>query len=149
MSFWAHYKANTTSNNDSRCNNSNQCDRARQPHVRNRACWDCSTSHPRSTHRKYKRNRWLQLLWFEFWLTLSLPRVISMSNSPAASPEILHHTVWRTWLFIVYSDERWLSCYLTHILPLQLKGWVNTLNTFLLRNWLFNKASCQGKTWNF
>ena len=28
--------------------------------------------------------------------------------SPAASPEILHHTVWRTWLFIAYSDERWL-----------------------------------------
>ena len=27
--------------------------------------------------------------------------------SPAASPEILHHTVWRTWLFIAYSDERW------------------------------------------
>ena len=26
--------------------------------------------------------------------------------SPAASPEILHHTVWRTWLFLAYSDER-------------------------------------------
>ena len=26
--------------------------------------------------------------------------------SPAASPEILHHTVRRTWLFIAYSDER-------------------------------------------
>ena len=24
----------------------------------------------------------------------------------AASPEIQHHTVWRTWLFIAYSDER-------------------------------------------
>ena len=24
--------------------------------------------------------------------------------SPAASPEILHHTVWRTWLFIAYTD---------------------------------------------
>ena len=28
--------------------------------------------------------------------------------SPAASPQIVHHTVWRTWLFIAYSDERWL-----------------------------------------
>ena len=28
--------------------------------------------------------------------------------SPAASPEILHHTVRRTWLSIAYSDERWL-----------------------------------------
>ena len=27
--------------------------------------------------------------------------------SPAA-PEISHHTVWRPWLFIPYSDERWL-----------------------------------------
>ena len=26
--------------------------------------------------------------------------------SPAASPELLHHTVWRTWLFIAYWDER-------------------------------------------
>ena len=25
--------------------------------------------------------------------------------SPSASPEILHHTKWRTWLFIAYSDE--------------------------------------------
>ena len=28
--------------------------------------------------------------------------------APAATPEILHHTVWRTRLFIAYSDERWL-----------------------------------------
>ena len=27
--------------------------------------------------------------------------------SPAASPKIWHHTVWRTWLSIAYSDERW------------------------------------------
>ena len=33
-------------------------------------------------------------------LTLLLPRVII---SPAASPEISHHTVWRTWLFITYT----------------------------------------------
>ena len=28
--------------------------------------------------------------------------------SPAASQEIWHHTVRRTWLIIAYSDERWL-----------------------------------------
>ena len=28
--------------------------------------------------------------------------------SPPAPPEILHHTVRRAWLFIAYSDERWL-----------------------------------------
>ena len=26
--------------------------------------------------------------------------------SPAASPEVLHYTVWRTWLLIAYSDKR-------------------------------------------
>ena len=40
--------------------------------------------------------------------------------SPAASAETLHHTVCRTWLFIAYSDERWLyyqfSLYLTYTL---------------------------------
>ena len=29
--------------------------------------------------------------------------------SPAASPEILHHTVRRTWLFIAYSDSHYLT----------------------------------------
>ena len=41
-------------------------------------------------------------------LTLSLPRVINFKFYPAASPEILCYTVWRTWLSIAYSDERWL-----------------------------------------
>ena len=43
--------------------------------------------------------------------------------SPAASPKLLHHTVWRTWLFISYSDERWL-CYkfLVHHLYISLLG---------------------------
>ena len=37
---------------------------------------------------------------------------------PAASPEILHHTVRRTWLFIVaYSDERLLYFYQEFSLP--------------------------------
>ena len=34
------------------------------------------------------------------------PRSDQFQISPSASPEILHHTVWRTWLFIAYSDER-------------------------------------------
>ena len=47
--------------------------------------------------------------------------------SPAAPPEILHRTVWRTWLFIAYSDERWL-CYqivTTSLIRFSLKGWDN------------------------
>ena len=35
------------------------------------------------------------------------PKSDQFRISPAASPEI-HHTVWRTWLFIAYWDERWL-----------------------------------------
>ena len=49
--------------------------------------------------------------------------------SPAASQEILRHTVWRTWLFIAYSGERWL--YYKFLLPylyiFSLKGWENVL----------------------
>ena len=36
------------------------------------------------------------------------PKSDQFQVSPAASPEVLHHTVWRTWLFIAYSAERWL-----------------------------------------
>ena len=41
---------------------------------------------------------------------LSLPRVINFKLllQPHV-PEILHHTVWRTWFFISYSDERRLT----------------------------------------
>ena len=46
------------------------------------------------------------------------PKGDQVQISPAASPEILHHTVGRTWLFIAYSDEGWLyytnSHYLTY-----------------------------------
>ena len=50
-------------------------------------------------------------------------------NSPAASQEIWHHTVWRTWLFIAYSDEKWLyyKFSLHHSYNRFLKGWGNTL----------------------
>ena len=34
------------------------------------------------------------------------PKSDQYQISPVASPEILHHTVWRTWLFIACSDER-------------------------------------------
>ena len=49
--------------------------------------------------------------------------------SPAASQEILHHTVRRTWLFIAYSDEKWLyyKFSLHHSYNRFLKGWENTL----------------------
>ena len=57
----------------------------------------------------------LRSLWNPGWPTGSplgfnpfTPKSDQHQTSPAASPEILHHTVRRTWLFIGYSDERWL-----------------------------------------
>ena len=52
-----------------------------------------------------------------------------LQNSSAASPEILHHTVWRTWHFIAYSDERWLQYQfsLPHLYISLLEGWENVL----------------------
>ena len=66
---------------------------------------------------------------FVSWhLTLSLLSD-QCQNSPAASQEIWHHTVWRTWLFIAYSDEKWLyyKVSLHHSYNCFLKGWENTL----------------------
>ena len=37
-----------------------------------------------------------------------IPKSDQYQSYPAASPEILQRTVWRTWVFIAYSDERWL-----------------------------------------
>ena len=55
-------------------------------------------------------------------LTLSHSQVDQCQSSPAASPEILHHTVGRTWLFIAYSDERWLHLPITpHTLCISLQ----------------------------
>ena len=49
--------------------------------------------------------------------------------SPAASPEILDHTVWRTWLFIAYSDARRLyyQFSLPSVIQFSLQGWENVL----------------------
>ena len=57
------------------------------------------------------------------------PESDQCQNSPVASQEIWHHTVWRTWLFIAYSDEKWLyyKFSLHHSYNHFLKGWENTL----------------------
>ena len=63
------------------------------------------------------------------WLIPFTPESDQCQNFPAASQEMWHHTVWRTWLFIAYSDEKWL-CYkfsLHHSYNRFLKGWENTL----------------------
>ena len=52
------------------------------------------------------------------------PKSDQCQISPAASPELLHHTIWRTWLFIAYSDERSYYTTNSHFLTytLLLKG---------------------------
>ena len=64
-----------------------------------------------------------------FVLNPFTPERDQCQNSPAASQEIWHHTVWRTWLFIAYSDEKWLhyKFSLHHSYNRFLKGWENTL----------------------
>ena len=69
---------------------------------------------------------------------IALPKSDQFQFSPAASPEILHHTVWRTWLSIAHSDERWLyyQFSLVHLyVPLQKVGRIYVLScTWFLRN---------------
>ena len=63
------------------------------------------------------------------WLNPFTPKSGQVQISPAAPPVILLHIVWRTWLFIAYSDERFL-CYqfsLPHLHISLLKGWENVL----------------------
>ena len=50
--------------------------------------------------------------------------------SPAASPEIYHHTVRRTWLFIAYSDGRW-SYYQFSLPYLHISFWKDGRMCFL------------------
>ena len=64
-----------------------------------------------------------ELMWEDLHkVTLSLLRVINVKFSPPASPEILHHAVRRTWLFIADSDENRLyykfSLHLTYTFSL-------------------------------
>ena len=57
------------------------------------------------------------------------PKSDQCQISPAASPEILHYTVWRTWVFIALL--RWkliiLPILATSLVHFSLKGWENVL----------------------
>ena len=57
------------------------------------------------------------------------PKSDQYQISPAASPEILPRTVWRTWLFIAYSDARWLYYQLSlpSVIKFSLQGWENAV----------------------
>ena len=72
----------------------------------------------------------LRFTALENWLHLFCSlRQCPSAFSPAASPEILHHTEWRTWLF--HSLLRWkmiiLPVLTTTLIHFSLKGWENVL----------------------
>ena len=68
----------------------------------------------------------------EEWIShfnLFTPKSDQFQISPAASPETLHHTVWRTWFFITYSDEGYYQFSLPHwCISLQKVGRMYILN---------------------
>ena len=57
------------------------------------------------------------------------PKGDQVQISPVASPVILHHTVWRTWLFIAYSDWKMIlvPVLTTSLIHFSWKGWENVL----------------------
>ena len=57
------------------------------------------------------------------------PKSAQLQISPAASPAILHHTVWRTWFFTPYSGGKWFRYQIltTSLIHLSLTGWENAL----------------------
>ena len=92
------------------------------------------------------------------------PKSDQVQISPTAFPVILHHTVWRTWLFIAYSYWKMiilpiLTTSLTHF---SLKGWENVLfelniscvstaaakNAAFFRKWSVFRDHKTKKTWN-
>ena len=62
------------------------------------------------TTRNFTSNSSISMIDLHWLLTVNpfTPESDQCQISPQAPPEILHHTVRRTWLIIAYSDERWL-----------------------------------------
>ena len=64
-----------------------------------------------------------------WYLNPFTPKSDQVQISPAASAVILHHTVWGIWLFIPYSDEKWLyyQILIASLIHFCIKGWENVL----------------------
>ena len=98
--------------------------------------WPCKVTIWRASSVFLVHNFMLRLTLAKCWvlgqvLTFNpfTPKSDQFQISPAASPEIWHHTVWRTWLFIAYSDERWFyyQFSLPHLYISLWEGWENVL----------------------
>ena len=94
---------------------------------------------PREDVHTYLRHEWRELgaiqgKWYSQGKSINLlnpfaPKSDKFQISPAVSPDILHHTVWRTRVFIACSDDRWLyyQFSLLHLYIFFLKGWETVL----------------------
>ena len=68
-------------------------------------------------------------VWTRWRINTFIPKSDQVQISPVASPVILHHTVWRTWLFIAYSDWKMIlvPVLTTSLIHFSWKGWENVL----------------------
>ena len=73
------------------------------------------------------------------------PKSDQCQISPAASPGILHHTVWRTLLFIAYSDWKiiMLPILTTSLIHFSLEGWENVLFSFGVKGLMVDSVAGQ------
>ena len=67
--------------------------------------------------------------WMDFKVNTFTPKSDQVQISPVASPVILRHTVWRTWLFIAYSDWKMIlvPVLTTSLIHFSWKGCENVL----------------------
>ena len=90
---------------------------------------------PLCSPTRHSRYAWVSVKWKWKWSRVGvsfnpfIPKSDQYQISPAASPQILHHTVGRTWLFIACSDARWLyyQLSLTSVTQFSLQGWENAV----------------------
>ena len=102
---------------------------------------------PRAIRKKYTGDRWsgYELARESIKQTLSLAKSDGVQNSSAASPEIQHRTVWRTWLFIAYSDKSFLTCVTWKKVQYYFELWFR----FCLRKMLSLGSGLRHQEWSF
>ena len=102
---------------------------------------------PRAIRKKYTGDRWsgYELARESIKQTLSLAKSDGVQNSSAASPEIQHRTVWRTWLFIAYSDKSFLTCVTWKKVQYYFELWFR----FCLRKMLSLGPGLRHQEWSF
>ena len=72
---------------------------------------------------------WPHVGLMSVWSDLCTPKSDQFQISPSASPEILHHTVWRTWLLTMLCGRKTIMLPILATSPIHflLKSWENVL----------------------